>query len=102
MIEPIRKIIRKYKDEHEFNAVNCRRKQQRMNDSRYRMKVEDIEARINYVVSRSNDEHTVIYSVKDHDMEMYGRISDHFREKGFKTAITGIDGFDGKYLVIEW
>jgi hypothetical protein len=42
MIEPIRKIIRKYKDEHAFNAENCRRKQQRMEDSRYRMKVEDI------------------------------------------------------------
>ena len=102
MIEPIRNIIGKYKEEHEFNAGNCRRKQQRMEDSRYRMKVEDIEARINYVVSSSKDEHTVIYSVKEHDKEMYGRITDHFIGKGFKAAITGIDGFDGKYLVIEW
>jgi hypothetical protein len=101
MIEPI-KIIEKYKKEHEFNAENCRRKQQRMDESRYRMKVEDIEARINYVVSSSKDEHTVIYSVKEHDKEMYGRIADHFIGKGFKAAITGIDGFDGKYLVIEW
>jgi len=102
MIEPIRKIIEKYKEKHEFNAVNCRRKQKRMEDSRYRMKVDDIEARINFVVSNSNDEHTVIYSVNEHDKEMYGRIADHFRENGFKTAITGIDGFDGTYIVIGW
>ena len=101
MIEPI-KIIEKYKKEHEFNAENCRRKQQRMEDSRYKMKVDDIEARINFVVSNSNDEHTVIYSVNEHDKEMYGRIEDHFIEKGFNAAITRIDGFDGKYLVIEW
>lgn len=65
------KIIDNYKKKHEFNAENCRRKQQRVKDENYLRKLNDIQARIDFVVSNSNDEHAVIYCIKPYDTEMY-------------------------------
>lgn len=96
------KIVENYKKKHEFNAENCRRKQQRVKDENYLRKLEDIRARIDFVVNNSNDEHAVIYCIKPADIEMYARIADYFYEKGFYTVKTKIEGLENEYLIISW
>lgn len=95
-------IFESYKKRHAFTAENCRRKQDKMVRDRYERKIEDISARINYVIENSNDEHAVIYCVRNHDREMYDRISDYFSERGFKTIITVIPTLDNEYIIISW
>lgn len=96
------KLIERYKKLHEFSAENCRRKQQLRKDEKFVSKVEDIKARIEFVVLNSNDEHAVIYCVKTEDIDMYAKIADYFCEKGFYTVKTKIEGLDNEYLIISW
>lgn len=96
------KIIERYKKLHEFNAENCRRKQQLRKDEKFVRKIKDIRARIDFVVSNSNDEHAVIYCVDDDDRDMYVKIGEYFEEKGFISIITNIEGLDNEYLIISW
>ena len=96
------KIIDNYKKKHEFNAENCRLKQQRVKDENYLKKLEEIQARIDFVVNNSNDEHAVIYCIKPYDKEMYDRLADYFYGKGFYTVKTKIEGLENEYLIISW
>ena len=52
-------LYKKWKERNAFNAENCRRKQNKMENDRYEKKIEDIRARIDYVVSNCSDEHAV-------------------------------------------
>lgn len=95
-------IYKKWKERNAFNAENCRRKQQKVLNENYTKKVEDIQARIDYVVNNSTEEHAVIYCVNQLDRDMYVKISDYFYSLGFVTVITPIQGLQDEYLIISW
>lgn len=96
------KIFNKIKKLHEFNAENCRRKQNSAIHDNYIRKIDDITARIKFVVESSNDEHTVIYNIKPYERDMYDDIANYFYNRGFKVTITKIDGFENEFLIINW
>lgn len=96
------KLLKKYKERHAFNADNCRKKQQRIQDEDYLRKIEDIQGRIDFVINNSNDEHAVIYHVKPCEIDLYDRVIEFFYSKGFYTVKTKIEGLDDEYLIISW
>lgn len=95
-------FYQKWKERNAFNAENCRRKQNKIEESQYEKKIGDIRGRIEYVVGNSTDEHAVIYCVRPNDKEMYEHIKDYFYGLGFVAVITPIDGLDNEYLIISW
>lgn len=95
-------LYKKWKERNAFNAENCRRKQHKMENDRYEKKVEDIRARIDYVVSNCSDEHAVIYCVKNNEREMYEHIQDYFYNLGFTAVIEEIKGLNNEYLIVSW
>ena len=95
-------FIEKIKKRKEFNAENCRKKQQVIEDIDFLQKIDDIKGRIEYVVGNSTKEHAVIYCINPSKYDMYVRIADYFEKKGFITIITEIQGLRDKYLIISW
>jgi len=102
MVAKMKRLFEKYRKKHEFSAENCRRKQNLIQNDKYLRKVEEICARIDFVVSNSTDEHAVIYRIRKEQQEIYDRIANYFCNRGFLVVKTHIDELQDEYLIISW
>lgn len=96
------RILENFKKKREFNADNCRRKQQKRKDEDFVRKIDDIKGRIEFVINNSNDEHAVIYCIRDYEKELFERVQQYFNERNFYTTIITVEGLDNEYIIISW
>ena len=95
--------FKNYQKSKEFNAENCLRKQVRVDQQNFEKRVEDITARIKYVVDSTTSEHTVIYQVHDYERKLYDRIEEHFTNLGFLVIRLTIPELgNDEYMIISW
>ena len=95
--------FKNYQKSKEFNAENCLRKQVRVDQQNFEKRVEDITARIKYVVDSTTSEHTVIYQVHDYERKLYDQIEEHFTNLGFLVIRLTIPELgNDEYMIISW
>ena len=103
MIGFIRERIQKIKDSKSFNDENCFKHQVAVENRRLSDRIEEITARINFVVSTTTSEHTVIYRVPEHDKKMFSLIKEYFMNLGFSVISLNIEDLGNEeYMIISW
>ncbi len=103
MFRKIRDRINEIKKSKEFNAENCKRKQQLNENKLFNDKVEEIEARINYVVTTTTTEHTVIYKIHETQKKLFYDVETYFQNLGFRTIRVTIPQLENEeFLIISW
>lgn len=87
----------------EFNADNCREKQNRSIKQRSKAKINEIIALINYKIINSNYENTVIFTIDKDEEIVYEEVIEYFRNLGFIVVETKFDELgEQKFLIISW
>ncbi len=103
MFRKIRDRINEIKKSKEFNAENCLRKQQLTENKLFNDKVEEIEARINYVVTTTTTEHTVIYKIHETQKKLFYDVETYFQNLVFRTIRVTIPQLENEeFLIISW
>lgn len=99
----MRDIIKKIIKKSEFNAENCREKQNRSIKERSKIRIEEIVSLIEYKVSNSNYENTVIFSIDKDEEEVYDNVTGYFTERGFIVLKTQFEELGKQnFLIISW
>lgn len=87
----------------EFNADNCREKQNRSIQGRSKAKINEIIALIDYKVSNSNYENTIIFTIDKDEEIVYEEVIKYFKDLGFIVLKTKFDELgEQKFLIISW
>lgn len=87
----------------EFNADNCREKQNRSIKQRSKAKINEIIALIDYKIINSNYENTVIFTIDKDEEIVYEEVIKYFRNLGFIILETKFDELgEQKFLIISW
>ena len=94
------KDIRK---KREFNAKNCRNKQNRSIQERSKTKISEIKNLIEYKVLNSNYEKTIIFTIDRDEEIVYDNVIKYFIDLGFTVLKTEFEELgDQKFLIISW
>lgn len=87
----------------EFNADNCREKQNRSIQERSKSKINEIIALIDYKVSNSNYENTVIFTIDKDEEIVYEAVINYFESLGFIVLKEQFEELgEQKFLLISW
>lgn len=87
----------------EFSASNCREKQNRSIQGRSKAKINEIIDLIDYKVSNSNYENTVIFTIDKDEEIVYDEVIKYFSDLGFIVLKKQFEELgDQKFLLISW
>lgn len=87
----------------EFNAASCREKQNRSIQERSKTKINEIIALIDYKVSNSNYENTVIFTIDKDEEIVYEEVFNYFENLGFIVLKKQFEEIgEQKFLIISW
>lgn len=87
----------------EFNADNCREKQNKSIKERSKAKINEIIALIDYKVSNSNYQNTVIFTIDKDEEVVYEEVIKYFDDLGFIVLKTEFEKLgEQKFLIISW
>ena len=87
----------------EFNADSCREKQNRSIQGRSKAKINEIIALIDYKVSNSNYENTIIFTIDKDEEIVYEEVINYFKGLGFIVLKKQFEELgEQKFLLISW
>ena len=103
MFNSIKEKIQNLKARKQFNANNCLRQQNYIDKQNLLKRIDDIQARIKYVVESTTEEHAVIYQIHEYERPMWSEIDEHFTNLGFKLIYKTIEELNNdEYVIISW
>ncbi len=86
-----------------FDAESCRNAQNRSILGRSNAKISEITSLIDYKVSNSNYENTVIITINKNEEIIYPEVIKYFKDHGFTVLVKRFDELgDQEFLIISW